>query len=89
MVAWKNGQTSEQVARSVLRSFLIRCHRIVSQDYPEFAAMSAVDSADFILHLRDTGRISLRLENQDASRIRCRITYLTTTEAESGSAHAD
>ena len=37
---WKDGMSTEQVLRNVLRNYLIRCHRSVSKDYPEVAKMT-------------------------------------------------
>ncbi len=74
MVEWKDGKSTEQVARDVLRTYLIRCHGIISGQYPEVANMAPVDAADFLLHLRDTGRIDIQLYNKGQSSIGCRIT---------------
>jgi hypothetical protein len=76
MPVWKDGMTTEQVARKVIRSYLVRCHSLVSEDYPEIAGMSAEGSADFLLHLQDTGRIDIKLNNKDGNRIGCEITEL-------------
>ncbi len=73
---WKNGMTTEQVARNVLHEYLVRCHRIISEDYPEIANMSAEDSADFLLHLQDSGRIGISLYNKGGNLIGCKITEL-------------
>ena len=37
MGIWKDGKTTEEVADEVLRNYLIRCHGIISKDYPEIA----------------------------------------------------
>ena len=74
MGMWKDGMTTEQVARKVLRSYLVRCHRIISKDYPDIANMSAEGSADYLLHLKDTGRIEIELYSKSSSSIGCRIT---------------
>lgn len=71
---WKDGKTLEQVASDVLRSYLVRCHRIVAAEYPEVAGMTAEHSADYLMHLRETGRITIGLYNKDANRIGCKIT---------------
>ena len=73
---WKNGKTTEQVAREVLRSYLVRCHRIIAEDYPEIANMTAERSADYLLHLQDTGRIDIRLYNKSSQAVGCKITEL-------------
>ena len=39
--------------------------------------MSAEDSADFLLHLQDTGRINIQLNRKEGSRIGCKITELS------------
>lgn len=72
----KDEITTEQIARKVLRSYLVRCHSLIREDYPEIARMSAEDSADFLLHLQDTGRIDIKLNNKDRERIGCEITEL-------------
>jgi hypothetical protein len=86
MAVWKDGMTSEQVLKKVLRSYLVRCHRIISEDYPEIADMSAEGSADFLLHLQDIGKITIKLQNEDGGRIGCKITELEQQGKESNSA---
>ena len=85
MAVWKDGMTTEQVARKVLRSYLVRCHHIISEDYPETAEMSAEGSADYLLHLQDTGRIDIALYNKGSDGIGCRITERGQQEDESAS----
>jgi hypothetical protein len=80
---WKDGMSTEQVLRSVLRSYLIRCHRSVSENYPEVANMTPERSADFLLHLRDTGRIDIKLKNKSGNLIGCKITELPQPDEES------
>ena len=82
MPVWKDGMTTEQVARKVLRSHLVRCHRLISEDYSEIASMSAEDSANFLLHLQDTGRIDIKLNSKDGDRIGCKITELRQQDDE-------
>ena len=74
MNGWKDGMTTEQVARKVLRSYLVRCHHIISKDYPEISNMAPERSADFLLHLQDTGRIEIKLYEKSGNHIVCRIT---------------
>jgi hypothetical protein len=69
----KNSLTDEQVAEKVLRSYLIRRHRTVSDEYSEIRDMEPEKAADFILHLRRTGRIDVQLYMKDQNRIGCRI----------------
>jgi hypothetical protein len=69
----KNSLTDEQVAEKALRSYLIRCHRTVADEYPEIRGMEPEKAADFILHLRRTGRIDVQLYMKDQNRIGCRI----------------
>ena len=73
---WKNGKTDTQVAEEVLRKYLIRCHRIISKDYPEIAGMAPTNAADFLLHLRNAGRIRIELFSESPTRIGCRIVEL-------------
>ena len=72
----KPGMTTEQIARKVLRSYLVRCHHIITDDYPEISNMSADGSADYLLHLQDTGRIHITLYKKDGNRLACKITDL-------------
>jgi hypothetical protein len=72
----KNEQTDEQiaaVAEQGLRGYLIRCHRTVSDEYPEIRNMEPEGAADFLLHLRRTGRIEIQLYMKDQNGIGCRI----------------
>jgi hypothetical protein len=82
MAKWKDGKTTEQVARDLLRDYLIRCHRIISEEYPEVQNMEPVNAADYLLHLRDTGRIDIRLYKKSAEVIGCRITELQPEQAD-------
>jgi hypothetical protein len=79
---WKNGKTTEQVAREVLRNYLIRCHRTISTDYPEVANMEPADAADYLLHLQDTGRIAIQLYAKSSAKMACRITDLQPNQRE-------
>jgi len=77
---WKDRQTTEQIARKLLRSYLVRCHRLVSREYPEIVSMPPEESADYLLHLQDTGRIDIALYSKSGTSIGCRITELTPGE---------
>jgi len=77
---WKDNKTDDDVAEGILRSYLIRCHRLVSKDYPEIATMDPTKAADYLLHLRKTGRIEIRLFKKSAERIGCKITELESPE---------
>jgi len=48
--------------------------------------MSPEGSADFLLHLQDTGRIDISLYNKDGDRIGCKITELRQQDEEPSSA---
>ena len=73
----KSSPTDEniaQLAEQALRRYLIRCHRTVSDEYPEIKNMEPEKAADFLLHLRRSGRIDIQLYMKDQNRIGCRIT---------------
>lgn len=70
---WKDGKTDEQVAEDVLRKYLVRCYRTVSRGYPEIAGMAPTNAADYLIHLRNTGRIRISLFNKAPNLIGCRI----------------
>ena len=65
-------QTVDKKAKKILRNYLIRCHRSISADYPEIEKMPPENAADYLIHLRDTGRISITLDTVD-DRIVCHI----------------
>ncbi len=73
MAMWKDGKTTEQVAEEVLRSYLIRCHQLVAEDYPQIAGMEPTKAADYLLQLRRTGRIKITLFDKSLSAIGCKI----------------
>ena len=70
---WKNGKTTEQVAEELLRNYLIRCHQLVAKDYPEIVGMEPTKAADYLLHLRRTGRVEITLFNKSPDTIGCKI----------------
>jgi len=72
----KNVQTDKEIAvaaEKALRGYLIRCHRSVSDKYPEIRSMDPEAAADFLLQLRRTGKIEIQLYMKDQNRIDCRI----------------
>ncbi len=73
MGIWKDGLTTEQVAEKVLRDYLIRCHHLISKDYPKIANMDPIEAADYLLRLRDSDRINIQLYNKGPNSIGCRI----------------
>lgn len=75
-MTWKDNKTDDQVAEDVLRKYLIRCHPIISKDYTEVAGMDPANAADFLIHLRNTGRIQIGLFNETPTLIGCRIVEL-------------
>jgi predicted metal-dependent enzyme (double-stranded beta helix superfamily) len=84
MTMWKNGKTTDEVAEELLRNYLIRCHRFVSKDYPEIARMEPTKAADYLLHLRKTGRIEITHFNKSPSEIGCKIVDVDSGKGEDG-----
>ena len=78
-----NEETIEEKARTVLRSYLIRCHKIISADYPAIANMPPENAADYLIHLRDTGRITINLDTV-GNKIICRIENSDGQQSECG-----
>ena len=74
---WKDNKTDDQVLEDLLRNYLIRCHRIISKDYPEVAGMDPTNAADFLINLRSTGKIQIKLFNETPTIIGCRIIGLS------------
>ena len=65
-------KTINKKATIILRNYLIRCHKRISADYPEIAEMPPENAADYLIHLRDTGRITITMDTVD-SNIVCHI----------------
>jgi hypothetical protein len=65
-------KTINKKAGKILRNYLIRCHESISADYPETEKMPPENAADYLIHLRDTGRIAITLDTVD-DRIVCHI----------------
>jgi len=72
MSIFKNNMSLEEVTDKILRDYLIRCHHIISKDYQEIKDMKPENAADFLMHLRKTGKIDIKLKCID-NRIRCKI----------------
>jgi hypothetical protein len=49
---------------------------MISKDYPKIANMDPIKAADYLLHLRDSGRINIKLYNKSPESIGCRIIEL-------------
>jgi len=65
-------QIAREKATKILRSYLVRCHKSLSADYPEIKNMPPDNAADYLIHLRDTGRIAITLNTVDNAII-CQI----------------
>ena len=70
---WKDGKTTRQVLEKLIRSHLIRCHGIISKDYPEIATMDPVSAADHLIHLRRAGKVEIKLYSESPHNIGCSI----------------
>jgi predicted metal-dependent peptidase len=75
MESTMNEETIEEKARTVLRKYLKRCHKTISADYPEIANMPPENAADYLIHLRDTGKIIITLDTV-GSQVECQIENL-------------
>ena len=64
----------EQVLAKFLRHYLIVCHRMVAEEYPEIRNMEPDKAADFLLYLQKTGRIEIELYDKAPNLLGCRIT---------------
>jgi len=65
-------KTVDKKATKILRSYLIRCHKSISADYPEIKNMSPENAADYLIHLRDTGRIAITMDTVEGA-IVCQV----------------
>jgi len=66
-------KTVDKKATKILRSYLIRCHKSISDDYPEIKNMHPENAADYLIHLRDTGRIAITMDTVEGATIVCQI----------------
>lgn len=64
----------KKAAREILRNYLIRCHDSISANYDEIKDLPPKESADYLLHLKDSGRIEIELTNEANNLIGCKIT---------------
>ena len=60
-------KTINKKSRKILRSYLIRCHESISADYPEITEMPPENAADYLIHLRDTGRIDITMDTVEGN----------------------
>jgi hypothetical protein len=65
-------QAVDKKATRILRSYLIRCYKSISADYPEIENMSSENAADYLIHLRDTGRIAITMDTVEGT-ILCQV----------------
>jgi len=72
----KDNVLDDKATDAALREYLIGAHPALSVNYPEVAGLDPVNAADFLLHLRKTGRIRIELFNESPSRLGCRIIEL-------------
>jgi len=70
-----NEGTVDEKARTVLRNYLIRCYKTISADYPEIVNMPPENAADYLIHLKDIGKIAITLDTVD-NRVVCQIENL-------------
>ncbi len=59
-------------AKSLLKKYLVRCHESVSADFPEISDMPPENAAEYLIHLRDTGRVKITIDTVD-DLLECRI----------------
>ena len=59
-------------ATKILRNYLIRCHKSISADFPEIEEMLPENAADYLIHLRDTGRIAITMDTVEGNVV-CQI----------------
>jgi hypothetical protein len=72
MSIFKDNMSLEDVTDKILLEYLIRCHHIISKDCPEIKDMEPANAGNYLMHLRKTGRIDIKLNCID-NRIRCKI----------------
>lgn len=78
MAAWTDGKTLDTVADGLLRKNLEQCYEAISRAYPEFADLEPAKAAEYLIHLRNTGRVRIELFNETPALIGCRIVDLDT-----------
>lgn len=73
MAAWTDEKTLDTVADGLLRKNLLQCYESISRSYPEFSNLEPAKAADYLMYLRNTGRIRIELFNETPTLIGCRI----------------
>jgi hypothetical protein len=69
----KNGQTREQAAENIVRSYLLNCYSIVSKQYLPIADMTPQEGVDYLIKLRKAGEIEIKIKTVNEL-LECRIT---------------
>ena len=62
MPKFKDGLTPEQAAEKIIRSYLLRCYSRISQQYSPIAHMKPEEGVDYLLQLRQAGKIDIEFE---------------------------
>jgi hypothetical protein len=78
MINLQSSQSDPQLeiaAKRVLRNYLIRCHSLVSKEYPAVSGMEPEQAADHLIGLRDVGQIEISLDTVD-DRVHITITHI-------------
>ena len=71
----KNKLTIKEAAEDVLRSYLVRCFKEVSKQYPKVQSMNPEDGADELLRLRRNNEIIIELKTI-GNIIKCNINHV-------------
>jgi hypothetical protein len=78
MINLQSSQSNPQLeiaAKRVLRNYLVRCHSLLSKEYPPVSSMEPEQAADHLIGLRDAGKIEISLNTVD-DLIHCKISHL-------------
>lgn len=80
MAAWTDEKTLDTVADGLLRKNLVQCYEAIGRAYPEFSNLEPAKAADYLIYLRNTGRIRIELFNEAPALVGCRIIDLDPVE---------
>ncbi len=72
----KNSLTIDQIAKKVLREYLIRNFIDVSKKYPPIKKMNPEEGADHLISLQEQNEIIVTLNSTTDNLIECEITRI-------------
>lgn len=68
MINIQSNQSDPQLEiaeKRVLRNYLVRCHSLLSKEYPPVSGMEPEQAADHLIRLSNAGKIEILVDTED------------------------